>query len=71
MLYKFLLINKTTGETKEYKTIREISKELNLDYFQVRSIYLESVKPKKFLHPITKHLVDKYAILENPEIYNN
>ncbi len=71
MLYKFLLINKNSGETKTYKTLREISKELNIDYFQVRSIYLESKQPKKFLHPITKHLVDKYSILENPDIYNN
>ena len=71
MLYKFLLINKTTGETKLYKTLREISKELNIDYFQIRSIYLESKQPKKFLHPITKYLVDKYSILDNPEIYNN
>ena len=64
MLYKFLLLNKSTGETKHYKTLREISIELNIDYFQVRSIYLESKKPKKFLHPITKHLVDKYTIKE-------
>ena len=65
MLYKYLLINKTTNETKPYKTLREIAKDLDIDYFQTRSIYLESTKPKKFLHPITKQLVEKYTIKEN------
>lgn len=71
MLYKFLLTNKTSGETKPYKTFKEISQELNIDYFQVRSIYLESKKPKKFLHPITKQLVDKYSIIDNPNMFSN
>jgi len=69
MLYKFILKNKINNETKEYKTLREMSKELNIDYFQVRSIYLESKKPKKFLHPITKQLVEKYSISDNPNLF--
>lgn len=69
MLYKFILKNKINNETKEYKTLREMSKELNIDYFQVRSIYLESKKPKKFLHPITKQLVEKYTISDNPNLF--
>jgi len=69
MLYKFILKNKINNETKEYKTLREIAKELNIDYFQVRSIYLESKKPKKFLHPITKQLVEKYSISDNPNLF--
>lgn len=69
MLYKFILTNKQTQETKEYKTLREISKELDIDYFQIRSIYLESTKPKKFLHPITKQIVEKYEIKDNPNIF--
>lgn len=70
MLLKFIFTNKQTGETKEYKTVRDISKDLNIDYFQVRSVYLESKSPKKFLHPITKQLVDKYAISDNPKLFN-
>ncbi len=70
MLFKFLFTNKETQEIKKYKSIRDISKDLNIDYFQARAIYLESKTPKKFLHPITKHLCDKYSIIDNPEIYN-
>jgi len=70
MLYKFIFINKETQETSEFKTLREISNKLNIDYFQVRSIYLESKKPKKFLHPITKLLVEKYEIKDNPNVFH-
>jgi len=70
MLYKFVLTNKETQETQEFKTLREIATYLNIEYFQIRSIYLESKKPKKFLHPITKMLVDKYEIKDNPNLFN-
>ena len=70
MLLKFVFINKETGENKEYTTLREIAKDLNIDYYQVRSIYLESRKPKKFLHPITKMLIDKYSIIDNPNVFH-
>jgi hypothetical protein len=70
MLEKFILKNKQTQLTKKYKSIKEISKDLNIDYFQVRAVYVESKKPKKFLHPITKHLCDKYEIIDNPELFN-
>jgi hypothetical protein len=71
MLYKFILTNKQSQETQEFKTLKEISQNLNIDYFQVRGIYLESKKPKKFLHPITKMLVDKYEIKDNPNVFNH
>lgn len=70
MLNKFIFINKETGENKEYKTLKEISKDLNIDYYQIRSVYLESRKPKKFLHPITKMLIDKYTIMDNPNVFH-
>lgn len=70
MLLKFIFTNKQTGETKEYKALKEISKDLNIDYYQIRSIYLESRKPKKFLHPITKMLIDKYSIIDNPNLFH-
>jgi hypothetical protein len=69
MLLKFILTNKETKEIKYYKTLREISNDLNVDYFHIRSIYLESIKPKKFLHPITKILCDKYSIINNPNLF--
>ena len=70
MKLKFILTIKENNETLPYKSLRQIAKDLNIDYFQVRSIYLESKEPKKFLHPITKHLVDKYAICDNPDLFN-
>lgn len=70
MLLKFIFTNKQTGESKEYSTLKEISKDLNIDYYQIRSIYLESKKPKKFLHPITKMLIDKYYINDNPNLFH-
>lgn len=71
MLFKFVLENKETGETKEYKTMREIAKDLNIDYFHARSIYLESKTPKKYLHTRVKTLKEKYTIIDNPNIYAN
>lgn len=71
MLYKFILEDKISNSQTEQKTLREISKILGIDYFQVRSIYIESKKPKKFLHPITKQLCDKYKIYDNPNLFNS
>jgi hypothetical protein len=71
MLSKFILENQETEIKEEYKSLRAIAKALSLDYFQVRSIYLESFKPKKFLHPITKQLCKKYKVYDNPEIFNH
>jgi signal-transduction protein with cAMP-binding, CBS, and nucleotidyltransferase domain len=70
MLFKFVFTNKETGESKEYKTLRKLASDLNVDYFQVRSIYLESKSPKKYLHPITKQLVEKYSIKDNPNLFH-
>ncbi len=70
MLYKFILVHKISNESRTYKTLREISKDLSIDYFQARSIYLESKKPKKYLHPITAHLCSRYAIYDNPDMFN-
>ena len=68
MLYKFILINKETQESQEFKTLREISELLNIEYYQIRTIYAESKKPKKYLHPITKQLIDRYEIKDNPNV---
>ena len=70
MHYKFILEDKSSTVKTEMKTLRQISNDLKIDYFQIRSIYLESKKPKKYLHPITKQLCDKYKIYDNPNVFN-
>lgn len=71
MLFKFILENKETGETQEYRTMKEIATDLNIDYFHARSVYLESKAPKKYLHPQVKKLVEKYSIYDNPNLYSH
>jgi hypothetical protein len=70
MNYKFLL-NQLDEEgnvqkTKQVKTIREISKLLNIEYHQARLLYLLSKKDtKKGIHPLLKSLSQKYSITDN------
>ena len=70
MNYKFLL-NQLDEEgniqkTKQMKTIREISKLLNIEYHQARLLYLLSKKDsKKGIHPLLKELSKKYSITDN------
>jgi hypothetical protein len=70
MLNKFIVEDLLNGSVKEYKNIRQISNELNIDYFHIRSVYLESTRPKKYLHPITKRLMMMYKIYDNPNVFN-
>ena len=65
---KFILQNLENNETKEYKSLREISKELNIDYFQIRELKENSIKPKKFMHNQHKILATKYKIIPNPNL---
>ena len=70
MNYKFLL-NQLDEEgniikSKQMKTIREISKLLNIEYHQARLLYLLSKKDtKKGIHPLLKELSKKYSITDN------
>ena len=70
MNYKFLL-NQLDEEgnilkTKQMKTIREISKFLNVEYHQARLLYLLSKKTSnKGIHPLLKSLSKKYSITDN------
>ena len=70
MNYKFAL-NQLDEEgniqkTKQMKTIREISKFLNVEYHQARLLYLLSKKDsKKGIHPLLKELSKKYSITDN------
>ena len=64
MNYKFLLnqLDETGNiiKSKEMKTIRDISKILNIEYHQARLLYLLSKKTsKKGIHPLLKELSKK------------
>ncbi len=69
MKLKFVLENKQNGEIKQYKSLKEISKVLDMDYHQIRSIY--SSDKKKFLHPIIKRYCEIYKIYDNPTNFPN
>ena len=69
MLYKFQLENLDNKNTVKYKTLKEIAKELNLEYFQTRCIFAHSMKLKKYLHPHLKSLCSKYKIITNPDLF--
>ena len=68
MNYKFILQNLENNETKEYKSLREISNDLNIDYFQIRELKQHCIKPKKFFHHQHKLLATKYKIIPNPNL---
>ena len=68
MKYKFIVENLENNETKEYKSLRDISNDLNIDYFQIRELKQHSIKPKKFMHSQHKILATKYKIVPNPNL---
>lgn len=65
---KFTVVDRETNNSKNFKTLKEISIFLDLPYHQVRTIYLSS--NKKFLHPITQAYCNKYDIKDNLELIN-
>ena len=68
MKNKFILENLESNEIKEYKSLRDISHELNIDYFQIRELKEHCIKPKKFFHSQHKLLASKYRIMLNTNI---
>jgi hypothetical protein len=57
-------------ETIQYKTLREICSNHNVEYHHARSLYLES-RPdskKKFLHTYLKEISKRIKIYDNPSI---
>ena len=62
MIYKFQFEDNVDESLKYFKTLREIQEYLNIPYHQVRSIYLQSIKPKKYLHEHLKILCNRYSI---------
>ena len=51
MIYKFQFEDKINESLKYFKSLREIQEYLGIPYHQVRSIFLQSTTPKKYLHP--------------------
>ena len=68
MKNKFILKNLENNEIKEYKSLRDISNDLNIDYFQIRELKEHCIKPKKFFHSQHKLLASKYKIMLNTNI---
>jgi hypothetical protein len=53
----------------ECKTLRVIGELLNLEYHQVRLLYLHSRKPSK-LHPFLKEVSQQIRIVDNPNLFS-
>ena len=68
MKNKFILENLESNEIKEYKSLRDISHDLNIDYFQIRELKEHCIRPKKFFHNQHKILASKYRIMLNTNI---
>jgi hypothetical protein len=68
MKNKFILENLENNEIKEFKSLRDISNDLNIDYFQIRELKEHCIKPKKFFHSQHKLLASKYKIMLNTNI---
>ena len=71
MNLKFILQNldkdgKVVKET-ECKTLRVVGSTLNLEYHQVRLLYLHNRKPSK-LHPFLKEVSECVRIIDNPKL---
>lgn len=66
---KFILeIIKDENSTKtEFKTLRQISEKLGLEYHQIRCLYIQSKKPAK-LHPFLLDVSKNIKIYDNPSI---
>ena len=73
MNYKFILQKfnekQELENEKPMKTFREISQMLNVDYFQVRQLYLHNKKNTN-AHTFVKNLASKYRIIDNSNLYN-
>jgi hypothetical protein len=61
--YKYKLINILDKNEKQYTSLKQIARDLNVDYFAIRALNQHSMKPKKYLHSRQKALSDKYQIV--------
>jgi hypothetical protein len=61
---KYILVNLLTNEETQYKTLKEIAQDLNIEYFIIQCLYNHCKKNKKFLHNFNKLLAEKYKIVD-------
>lgn len=64
MTNKYKLEIRESNEIKEFKSLKEITVYTGQEYHRIRSLYMHTKKPKKFLHPIIEKLYAKYRILD-------
>ena len=62
MKNKFILENLENNEIKEYKSLRDISNDLKINYFQIRELKEHCIRPKTFFDNQHKILASKYKI---------
>lgn len=48
--------------TKEYRTLKEIAYDIQIEYFQVRELLKVSQNPKKYYHYHTSLYINTYRI---------
>jgi len=61
--FRFVLEDKENGFKQNFKTLRDISKTLNIPYHQCRSILLSD--DKIYIHKNIEELTKKYKISKN------
>jgi hypothetical protein len=71
MCEKFILKDLVNNKEIKYNKLKDISKDLNIDYQQIRTIYQHSYRPRKSYHHLTKIHLSKYSIIDNPELAEN
>jgi len=60
---KYILINNFTNEETKYKTLKDIARDLNIEYFIIQSLHNHSKRNRKYLHDFNKELSEKYKIV--------
>jgi hypothetical protein len=68
MQTKFIVKNLETNEKEYFKTIGEIAEKYNMEYHQIREIYMNPTK--KRTNPVIKRFLSKYKIIFNPDLLN-
>ena len=69
IVVKFMNDGIVTKETK-YNSLMAVAKDLNIDYFHVRRVYLQSTKKEiKKVQPYIKQLCEMMQILDNDEYF--
>lgn len=68
MIQKYLLTDLGTGEQKYYKSLQQIAEEYQVEYHQIRGVFMNSLEPKRYLHHAVKYLCTIVRIEPNPKL---